>query len=125
MVIGGDLGKLSIGCFSSLVGSMNLDFVIKLSEAAINKGHEVNIWLSGNATMLSKKGQRKFQDYSSLEAKTKDLISKGLKVTACEACAEARGYHKEDMLEGVNRKSGDYYLASVFNSDRVINIGGE
>jgi tRNA 2-thiouridine synthesizing protein D len=119
------MGKLAIGCFSSLVGSMSLDFAIKLSEAAINKGHQVDIWLSGNATMLSKKGQRKFQDYSALEAKTKDLITKGLNVTACEACAESRGYHKEDTLEGFKRKSMDYYLASCFNSDRVIHIGGE
>lgn len=119
------MSKLSIGCFSSLVGSMSLDFAVKLAEAALNKGHEVDIWLSGNATMLSKKGQRKFQDYSALEGKIKDLITKGLKVTACEACAESRGYHKEDTIEGFNRKSMDYYLASCFNSERVIHIGGE
>ncbi len=119
------MGKLTIGCFSSLVGSMTLDFSIKLAEAALNKGHEVDLWLSSNATMLSKKDQKSFQDYSYLEKTLKELIEKGLKVAACEACAEARGYHAEDTIDGFERPSADWYLASCFNADRVINIGGE
>ncbi|MCI4627242.1 MAG: DsrE family protein [Candidatus Magnetoovum sp. WYHC-5] len=119
------MGKLSIGCFSSLIGSMTLDFAVKLAEAARKKGHDVDIWLSGNGTMLSKKGQRKFQDYSSLEKPVTDLIKGGLTMVACEACAEARGQHKEDLLEGCDRKSMDWYLASCFKADRVIHIGGE
>ena len=31
------MGKLTIGCFASLVGSMSLDFAVKLSEAALEK----------------------------------------------------------------------------------------
>ncbi len=119
------MGKLTIGCFSSLVGSMTLDFAIKLAEAAVNKGHEVDLWLSSNGTMLSKKGQKKFQDYSSLEAAIKELMEKGVQVAACEACAEARGYHKEDTIEGIKRPSMDWYLASSFSADRVFHIGGE
>jgi tRNA 2-thiouridine synthesizing protein D len=119
------MGKLTIGCFSSLVGSMSLDFAIKLAEAAINKGHKVDLWVSGNATMLSKKDQRSFRDYSYLEKTLKELMEKGMNVTACEACAEARGYHKEDTVEGVKRHSMDWYLASCFDADRVLHIGGE
>ncbi|MGE5894870.1 MAG: DsrE family protein [bacterium] len=119
------MSKLTIGVFSSLVGSMTLDFAVKLSEAAKNKGHEVDLWLSGNATMLSKKGQRKFRDYSFLEKTVTDLIGKGMRMTACEACAEARGFHKEDTLQGCARHSMDWYLASCFSADRVLHIGGE
>ncbi len=46
------MSKLTIGVFSSLVGSLSLDFAVKLSEAAIKKGHKVDFWVSGNATML-------------------------------------------------------------------------
>lgn len=119
------MAKLTIGCFSSLVGSMTLDFSIKLAEAAVNKGHQVDLWVSGNATMLSKKGQRSFRDYSALEKSMTELMEKGMNVTACEACAEARGYHKEDTIEGVKRHSMDWYLASCFDADRVLHIGGE
>ncbi len=119
------MGNLVISSFSSLVGSMSLDFVIKLSEVALKKGHSVNVWLSGNGTMLVKKGQKKFQDYSALEEQLRELMNKGVSVTACEACAEARGYHKEDLIEGVDLKAADYFLAWCFNADRVLHIGSD
>ncbi len=119
------MGKLTIGCFASLVGSLNLDFVVKLSGAALEKGHEVDLWVSGNATMLSIEKQREFKDYTYLEKPLKELMEKGLKVTACEACAEARGYHKENTMEGFQRFSMDWFLASTFSADRVLHIGGE
>ena len=120
------MGKLTIGVFSSLVGSLSLDFAVKLSETAIKKGHSVDLWLSGNATMLSKKGQRRFKDYSSLQKPIQELLATGkFQITACEACAEARGYHKEDTMEGCKRHSMDWYLASCFSADRVLHIGGD
>jgi len=119
------MGKLTIGCFSSLVGSTTLDWAVKLSEAALEKGHKVDLWVSGNGTMISIKGQKAFKDYSSLEKPLQELIAKGLNVTACEACAEARGYHEDNTLEGVKRFSMDWYLASAFDADRLVHIGGE
>lgn len=120
------MGKLTIGSFSSLVGSLSLDFAVKLSEAAVKKGHKVDLWVSGNATMLSKKGQRAFKDYSYLQKTLKELLETGsFQMTACEACAEARGYHKEDTMEGCKRFSMDWYLASSFSADRVLLIGGD
>jgi tRNA 2-thiouridine synthesizing protein D len=119
------MGKLTIGCFSSLIGSMSLDFAVKLSAAAIEKGHKVDFWVSGNATMLSIKGQRAFKDYSALMKPVQELMGKGLTITACEACAEARGYTKENTMEGFKRHSMDWYLASIFSADRVLHIGGE
>src|SRR3990172_1738743 len=54
------MGELTIGVFPSLVGSMSLDFSFRLAEAASAKGHKVNMWLSGNAVMMAKKGQKSF-----------------------------------------------------------------
>ncbi len=120
------MGKLTIGCFSSLVGSLSLDFAVKLANAAVKKGHTVDFWVSGNATMLSKKGQRAFKDYSALMKNVQEMTTTGkFQITACEACAEARGYHKEDTLEGFKRHSMDWYLASCFSADRVLHIGGD
>ena len=119
------MSKLTIGCFASLVGSMTLDFSVKLAEAAIEKGHKVDFWTSGNATMVAKTNAKDFQDYSSLAATLKELMAKGMQLTNCEACMEARGYGKDDTVEGMNRKSMDWYLASAFDADRVLHIGGE
>ena len=120
------MGKLTIGCFSSLVGSLSLDFSVKLAEAAVKKGHTVDYWMSGNATMLAKKGQKAFKDYSFLSKTIQELLATGkFQITACEACAEARGYHKEDCPDGFKRFSMDWYLASTFDADRVLHIGGD
>jgi tRNA 2-thiouridine synthesizing protein D len=120
------MAKLTIGVFSSLVGSLSLDFAVKLADAAVKKGHKVDLWMSGNATMMSKKGAKAFKDYSFL-AKTlqENLATGNFQMCACEACAEARGYHKEDTAEGCIRKSMDWYLASTFDADRVLHIGGD
>jgi tRNA 2-thiouridine synthesizing protein D len=119
------MGKLTIGCFASLVGSTNLDWSVKLSEAALEKGHKVDLWVSGNGTMLSIEKQSPFKDYSSLEKPVLELMEKGLNITACEACAEARGYHEDNTLAGVKRFSMDWYLGSAFDADRLLHIGGE
>ncbi|HET7317605.1 MAG TPA: DsrE family protein [Nitrospirota bacterium] len=119
------MGVLTIGSFPSLVGSMTLDFTFKLAEAAIAKGHHVNVWLSGNAVMMSKKGQKAFKDYSHLQKRMNELIAKGMEITVCEACAEARGYHKEDTPEGMKRASMDWYLAETVKTDKLLHIGGE
>ena len=119
------MATLSIGLFSSLVGSMNPDFAIKLAEAAVNKGHSVALWFSGNATTLARKGQKSFKDYSCLIEKIKGLQEKGVSVGVCEACAAARGIHKEDIIEGIEVHSMDWYMAKAATSDRVLHIGNE
>lgn len=120
------MGKLTIGCFSSLVGSMSLDFAVKLAETAVRKGHEVDIWLSSNGTMLGKKGQSKFRDYSYLAKGIEDLLATGkFRITNCEACAKARGIDKADTMDGFGVHSMDWYLASAFSADRLLHIGGE
>jgi len=58
------MGTLTLGCFSSLVGSKSLDFTLKLAKAAVDKGHKVNLWLSGNATVMGKAHQKHLKDYS-------------------------------------------------------------
>ena len=119
------MGELTLGVFSSLVGSTTLASAVKIAEAAIEKGHKVNFWVSGNATTLAKKEQRKFQDYSSLQEQIVELMGKGMEFTICEACAQARGIHKEDTIDGMKRAAMDWYLAKGHGSDRMLHIGGE
>ncbi len=118
-----ELAKIVIGIFSAYIGSMNADFAIKLAEAAVNKEHEVFLWLSGNGVTLVRKNQKEFKDYSYLEKKVEELIEKGVKIAACEACSEARGIHKEDLIDGVEFYSMDWFMAKVAEADRVLMIG--
>jgi tRNA 2-thiouridine synthesizing protein D len=54
-----------------------------------------------------------------------ELMAKGMETTVCEACAEARGYHKDDTIEGIKRASMDWYLAKTVKTDKLLHIGGE
>lgn len=119
------MGTLTIGMFSSLIGSMNSDFALKLAETAVAKGHKVNIWFSGNSTMISNKGQKEFKDYSHLEKRLRGLIGKGVEVVTCEACTVARGVQRENLIEGIKAAAMDWYLAKAAASDRVLHIGAE
>lgn len=119
------MGTLSIGCFASLVGSMNYDFALKLAEAAANKGHKVNLWFSGNAAGSPTKGQKHLKDYSTGEKYLRALLEKGVEVCTCEACSLARGVTKATAIEGIQWNAMHWYLAKIFESDRVLHIGGE
>lgn len=119
------MGKLTIGCFPSLVGNMTYDFTLKLAEAAVDKGHSVDVWFSGNATGSVKAGQKHLKDYSTAEPHITRLIEKGVRFCTCEACTVARGIKKEESIKGVAWNAMHWYLGSLHGADRVIMIGGE
>ncbi len=119
------MGTLTIACFASLVGSKSLDFSLKLAKAALEKGHKVNIWLSSNGTLMGKANQKHLKDYSHSEKYVRELLEKGAEICECEACALARGIHKPEAIEGIKWDAMHWYLAKIYNSDRVIQIGGE
>lgn len=119
------MGTLTIGVFSGVVGNMNYDFALELAAAAKEKGHNVNLWFSGNASGSPKKNQKHLKDYPHGEARMRALIEKGVEVCTCEACSFARGVKKEDAIEGVQWNAMHWYMAKIHGSDRVIHIGGE
>ncbi|MEJ2183578.1 MAG: DsrE family protein [Nitrospirota bacterium] len=119
------MANLTIGCFPGLVGSMTYDFALKLAEAAVDKGHTVSIWFSGNATGSVKANQKHLKDYSTGETHLKRLLEKGVEICTCEACTVARGVQKPDGIEGVQWNAMHWYLAKIHGADRVLQIGGE
>ncbi len=119
------MGYLTIGCFASLTGSMNYDFLLRLSKAAQRKGHRVSIWFSGNGSSSIKKGQKILKDYSHGEKHLRELISNGVEICVCESCAYARGIMKEDVIEGAKWSAMHWFLSKIYEADRVLLIGGE
>jgi tRNA 2-thiouridine synthesizing protein D len=119
------MATLTIGCFPGLVGNMTYDFALKLSEAAVNKGHKVNIWFSGNASGSVKAKQKHLKDYSTGEKHLNALIEKGVEICTCEACSYARGMDKANAIEGIQWNAMHWYLAKIHASDRALQIGGE
>ncbi len=117
---------ITIGVFSSLIGSSGFDFAVKLAESSIKKGHKVVLWFSGNATVLGIKAKKPFKDYSFLDDKIKNLLECGAEIGVCEACAVARGINKGNIMdERMIIVSMDWYTAKAAISDRVLHIGRE
>ena len=119
------MGTLTIGCFPGLVGNGVYDFALKLAKAAADKEHKVNLWFSGNATGSIKATQKHLKDYSTGEKFLKELLEKGVEICTCEACTVARGIHKPEAIPGVQWNAMHWYLARIYSSDRVLQIGGE
>ncbi len=119
------MGKLAIGVFPGLVGNMSYDFALKFAEAAKDKGHDVSIWMSGNASASVKANQKHLLDYSTGEQHLQRLLEKGVEICTCEACTVARGIRKDESIEGIEWSAMHWYLARVHGADRVLLIGGE
>ncbi|GAB4387499.1 MAG: hypothetical protein Kow0025_01400 [Thermodesulfovibrionales bacterium] len=119
------MGTLTIGLYPGLVGNMAYDFTLKLAKAAADKGHKVNLWLSGNATGSVKAKQKHLKDYSTGEKFLVELMGKGVEICTCEACTVARGIQKPEGIEGVEWNAMHWYLARIHGADRVLHIGGE
>ena len=119
------MGKIAIGVFPGVVGNMTYDFAHKFAEASRDKGHDVALWFSGNASGSIIAGQKHLKDYPTGEKNILRLIEKGVEVCACEACSLARGAKKDTAIEGVMWNAMHWYLAKIHGADRVLQIGGE
>ena len=119
------MGNLTIGCYPGLVGSMSYDFALKLAKAAVDKGHKVSIWYSGNATGSVKAHQKHLKDYSTGEKYLTELLEKGVEICTCEACTVARGVKKDEGIPGIQWNAMHWFLAKVHSADRALLIGGE
>ena len=61
---------------------------------------ELTLYLSNDAVACAKTGQQTPDGYYNVERMLKPILRKGT-VIVCRTCAEARGFKKEDLMEGV------------------------
>lgn len=93
---------------------------IRLAQAMIAKGEEVNVFLLEDGVSVAKEGQNPPAGYYNLERMLKELIERGAEVRACGTCCAARGLSREDLMSGV-KMSGIMDLAGwVKKSQHVL-----
>jgi len=101
------------------------DHVYEIAQAALRKGHKVNIFLMMDGVynpVISQSGEPFHM--RSVSEKLAELLGKGVRITACRVCAELRGVKSEMLPKGVEI-GGIYDLADmVAESDVVINFVG-
>lgn len=119
------MGTLVIGILTGAYGSKNIAFALRLAKAAIEKGHSVRLWLSGDATTVAKKGQHEYHRCFNFEAELRELIEMGLEVVNCESCAYIRGINKDEMIDGIQVNTMTWFIENALSSDVALMIGEE
>ena len=75
---------------------------LRLADALlrIEKELDLSIYLTNDAVLCAKQGQKTPNGYYNIERMLKPLIKQG-EVLVCNTCMEARGLTEEDLLPGV------------------------
>ncbi|MCL5962327.1 MAG: DsrE family protein [Chloroflexi bacterium] len=101
----------------------NWDTATSLAEAALDKGHEVKMFLYLDGVY----NPIKYQTFPDLDVMPKDrfasLVSKGATIITCGICVNARGLEKgKDYIEGVRVGGLPDFAEIVGDADRLITL---
>lgn len=101
----------------------DLDTAIRIADAALEKGHEVGIFLFSDAVLAANAKVKPVRSDRNIPEMLRTMIAeKGLKVDICGICMDYRGVTEEMIIEG-SAPSGLPELAElVGTSDRFISL---
>lgn len=107
---------------SGTMMNMDANVMVKLAEAALDKGYGVNIFGYGEGIMVVKQGQdpKRFPNVGKILG---ELVERGAKVAVCETCSHARGVKRGEEIPSMKIGSLTNDL-SVFvsESDRMVTL---
>ena len=116
------MGELTIVLTTGAMMGTGAYKAAKLAEAALDRGHKVNLFCYGEGITALKRGQapKRFPDVSDLISR---LIGRGMEVAACRTCLKARGYTQEDLIDGaVFGGLSMHFIEWAGRSDRLVHI---
>lgn len=109
--------------FSGAMMSMEANVAVTLGEAALDMGHEVNLFLFGEAVTAAIKDQAP-KRFPSLSEDLTRMAGKGLKIAVCSTCSQGRGIKQEYLIEGAKIGSlTEDFTDFMENADRLIMLG--
>ncbi|MFW6144831.1 MAG: DsrE/DsrF/TusD sulfur relay family protein, partial [Candidatus Natronoplasma sp.] len=80
----------------------------------------VNIFLMADSVTCGLEGQDTPKGYYNIGSMIKFLVNKGMDISACGSCMDARAIDEDDFLRGVERGSMDQLAEWSIRSDDVI-----
>jgi uncharacterized protein involved in oxidation of intracellular sulfur len=81
---------------------------------------EVRVYLTADAVSGARTGQRTPNGFYNLERMLKELSGKGINISTCSTCLEARGIMESDMIPGIERGSIDVLTDWTIWADKAI-----
>ncbi|WNM58486.1 DsrE family protein [Candidatus Nitrospira allomarina] len=95
------------------------------SQEAHKQGHEVVLWLQAEAVVLAKKGVVDGVQgigLPALKVLANTILSQGIPLWVCSACAIARQIHESDLEVGAVMKGMQDYVKAVAERDRNLSF---
>jgi sulfur relay (sulfurtransferase) complex TusBCD TusD component (DsrE family) len=116
------MGELTIVLTTGAMMGTGAYKAAKLANAALDRGHKVNLFCYGEGVTALKAGQspKRFPNVAEMMG---DLIGRGVEVAACQTCLKARGYTPDDLVEGAIFGGLSMQFIDYANrSDRIVQI---
>ena len=110
------MGRLGILFFNGPYQAESAETVIKLANAALDKGHEVRIFCYMDAVNAALENQKAIEGIFNIEKGFKDILDKGATVRLCNLCLLVRG----TMKNCLNRECGDIKRAGTPDLAKII-----
>ena len=95
---------------------------LRLAQALELAGERVELLLMGDAVNTARRGQDPRTAHASLEALLAELTEKGVSVTLCGTCCQARGLQESDLVEGVVIGTIHDFARIVKESDKTVSL---
>ena len=86
----------------------------------LDEGHEVVVFLMGDAASAAKSGQVVPTGYYNVNKMLATVLRRGGRVLVCGTCMDARGLTQADLLEGAMRSSLDELTQVTLAADKVL-----
>jgi len=87
---------------------------------ACHEGHEVKVFLMGDAASCAKAGQKVPSGYYNVQTMIATATHKGAIVGVCGSCMDARGITEPELSEGTRRSTLDELAMWTIEADKVI-----
>ncbi len=113
---------LTIFLTSTPYSGQNAHTALRLAEAALARGHTVQLFASGDGVHLAESGQHP-AGVPDLPTLFGSLMQRGLQVELCGSCLRMRGLGPERLVEGAEPSSLKGLFAAIEASDAVLSLG--
>lgn len=86
----------------------------------LDEGHEVVVFLMGDAASAAKAGQRVPDGYYNVNKMLDNVVRRHGRVLVCGTCMDARGLSQEELIEGAQRSTLDELTEETLAADKVL-----
>ena len=104
-------------------GSERAHTVLKLAEAALARGHRVNLFASSDA-VYGAVSKQKVRGLPDIGAQLEGLMRRGARVDLCGSCLQYRGLGRDRLIPGAEPSSLKNLFGMVQDSDVFLTFTG-